>query len=72
MLEQTLVQAREVARTLGIKTGTLGKWRRQGRGPKGWVRLGRTCVAYPVEEVERFLRELEGGDASDPASRKAG
>jgi hypothetical protein len=47
MVDRTYVQAREVARTLGIKTGTLGKWRRQGRGPKGWVRLGRTSVAMP-------------------------
>ena len=67
MLEQTLVQAREVARTLGIKTGTLAKWRREGKGPKGWVRLGRTSVAYPLAEVERFIRELEGaGPDSGP------
>jgi len=72
MLERTYIQARQVARTLGIKTGTFGKWRRQGRGPKGWVRLGRTSVAYPVDEVERFLRELEGRATSEPASRKAG
>ncbi len=34
MLEQRFVQAREVARTLGIKTGTLAKWRQKGKGPK--------------------------------------
>jgi len=66
MLEQRLVQAREVARALGIKTGTLSKWRQKGKGPKKWVRLGRTSVAYPVEEVERFLRELEGSPPSEP------
>ena len=64
MLEQKLVQAREVARTLGIKTGTLAKWRQKGKGPQGWVRLGRTSVAYPLAEVERFLSELQSA-ASD-------
>ena len=62
MLER-YVQARDVARTLGIKTATLNKWRQKGKGPKGWVRLGRTSVAYPVAEVERFLAELEAGGA---------
>jgi transposase-like protein len=51
MLERTYIQARQVARTRGIKTGTLCKWRRQGRGPKGWVRLSRTSLAYPAQEV---------------------
>lgn len=63
MLEHSYVQAREVARILGIKTGTLAKWRQKGKGPKGWVRLGRTSVAYPAAEVERFLGELESGRA---------
>ena len=67
MLKQKLVQAREVAQALGIKTGTLAKWRRRGKGPKGWVRLGRTSVAYPLAEVEQFLAGLES-----PAQRKAG
>jgi predicted DNA-binding transcriptional regulator AlpA len=70
MLEQRLVQAREVARTLGIKTGTLAKWRQKGKGPKGWVRLGRTSVAYPLAEVERFLVELGSAAAED--RRRAG
>jgi len=72
MLERSYIQARQVARTLGIKTGTLAKWRRQGRGPKGWVRLGRTSVAYPSDEVERYLRALEGTAASSPSWKKAG
>jgi predicted DNA-binding transcriptional regulator AlpA len=55
-----LVQAREVAKLLGIKTGTLAKWRHKGKGPKNWVRLGRTSVAYPLSEVERFIAGLEG------------
>jgi len=63
MLER-FIQARDVALTLGIKTATLNKWRRQGKGPKGWVHLGRTSVAYPIAEVERYLAELEAGKAS--------
>jgi len=63
MLDQRFVQAREVARTLGIKTGTLAKWRQKGKGPKGWVRLGRTSVAYPLAEVERFLADLGSSEA---------
>ena len=64
---RTYIQARQVARTLGIKTGTLAKWRRQGRGPKGWLRIGRTSVVYPQDEVEKFLQEL--GAASAPLEK---
>jgi transposase-like protein len=64
---RTYVQARQVARSLGIKTGTLAKWRRQGRGPKGWLRISRTSVVYPQDEVEKFLREL--GAPSEPLEK---
>jgi transposase-like protein len=66
-MERTYIQARHVARTLGIKTGTLAKWRSQGRGPKGWLRLGRTSVVYPRDEVEKFLRGL--GAVSEPLEK---
>jgi len=72
MLGRSYIQARQVARTLGIKTATLAKWRRQGRGPKGWIHLGRTSVAYPAEEVEKYLDELGKGAAADPAQEEAG
>lgn len=58
-----LIQAAEVARTLGIKTATLSKWRRQGRGPRGWLRLSSTLVVYPQAELDQFLQSCE----SDPA-----
>jgi len=48
--------ARELARRLGIKIGTLAKWRRTGRGPDGWIYASKTLVIYPIEEIERFLR----------------
>ena len=41
------IKASEVARRIGVKTGTLGKWRRQGKGPKGWYALSATVVVYP-------------------------
>lgn len=51
------IKASEVARRIGVKTGTLGKWRRQGKGPKGWYALSATVVVYPETEVQQFLRE---------------
>lgn len=49
-----------VARLLGIQTATLAKWRRKGRGPKGWFHVSTTLVVYPREEVERFLTSCKG------------
>lgn len=51
------LSAQTVAQLLGIKTATLAKWRRQGRGPTGWFHVSATLVLYPVEEVERFLAD---------------
>jgi len=51
------LSAQAVAHLLGIKTATLAKWRREGRGPGGWFHVSLTLVVYPVEEVERFLAE---------------
>ncbi len=53
------IKASEVARRIGVKTATLGKWRRQGKGPKGWYALSATVVVYPELEVQRFLREQQ-------------
>ncbi|HQR44825.1 MAG TPA: transposase [Thermoanaerobaculia bacterium] len=53
------IKASEVARRIGVKTGTLGKWRRQGKGPKGWYALSATVVVYPETEVQKFLREQQ-------------
>ena len=47
--------AREVARMIGIKTATLAKWRRLGKGPGGWIEASPTLITYPAEEVARFL-----------------
>ena len=53
------IKASEVARRIAVKTGTLGKWRRQGKGPKGWYALSATVVVYPETEVQKFLREQQ-------------
>jgi predicted site-specific integrase-resolvase len=53
----TFLAAQTVAQRLGVKTQTLGKWRRTGRGPKGWIYVSTTLVCYPTEEVDRFIEE---------------
>jgi hypothetical protein len=58
-LEERL-PARVVATILGVKVGTLAKWRRTGRGPQGWIYVSQTLVTYPVREVQRFLEEMKG------------
>lgn len=58
------VSSRTAAKMLGVATSTLARWRCEGTGPLGWVRISRTLVAYPTSEVESFLEErnarLEG------------
>jgi hypothetical protein len=59
------VPARVAALRLGVKVGTLAKWRYLKKGPKGWVRISATCVVYPTIEISRFLEEkagLNGGE----------
>lgn len=48
-----------VAARLGVKTSTLARWRRSSppRGPQGWIRYSQSAVAYPVDEVERWLAQ---------------
>jgi len=53
------LSAQLVAQLIGIKTATLAKWRRQGRGPAGWFHVSLTLVVYPAEEVERYLCERQ-------------
>jgi predicted DNA-binding transcriptional regulator AlpA len=57
MTTDVYLSAREVARHLGVKTATLAKWRYLGKGPKGWIRLSGTYVAYPVAELEVWKAE---------------
>jgi hypothetical protein len=63
------IKASEVARRIGVKTGTLGKWRRQGKGPKGWYALSATVVVYPETEVQSFLREQRAASTGKTGRR---
>ena len=51
------ISAARAAQLIGIKTRTLAKWRWQGRGPRGWVRISATHVTYAKADVERFIAE---------------
>lgn len=51
------IAAPALAKRWGLKTATLGKWRRLGKGPRGWYPLSPTFIIYPLEEVERFEAE---------------
>jgi hypothetical protein len=51
-----------VAARLGLKTGTLRKWRSEGRGPTGWSRVSATCVMYPVSSVLKFEASWRKGE----------
>jgi hypothetical protein len=57
-MTSNLLPSAEVARRLSIKTQTLAAWRCKGKGPKGWIHISATRVAYPEEEVEVFIRTL--------------
>jgi len=54
------IPARDVARMIGVKTATLAKWRRFGKGPGGWRRMSPTLVTYPAVEVEQFIATRRG------------
>jgi transposase-like protein len=58
------IPARLVARMIGIKTATLAKWRRFGRGPRGWIEASPTLITYPAEEVARFIAARRSAEAS--------
>lgn len=66
------IKASEVARRIGVKTGTLGKWRRQGKGPGGWYALSATVIVYPEDSVQRFLRERQNQPADGRGRRGPG
>lgn len=50
------VHASAVAKLLGVKTATLGRWRREGKGPPGWAKTTHTTVYYRRLGVTAFLR----------------
>jgi transposase-like protein len=45
---ETNLSVKETARAIGVTTGTLRKWRCQGKGPKGYFKLSKMRGVYPV------------------------
>ena len=63
----TRISSRRAAEMIGWKTATLANHRSRGDGPKGWIRLGRTSVVYPLDEVERWISERAAANAKAEA-----
>ena len=51
------IRRTELAKSLGLKPGTLARMDREGRGPAGGFFVSQTCKVYPADEVEKWLRE---------------
>ncbi len=58
------IAARDVARMIGVRTATLAKWRRLGKGPRGWREISPTLVKYPAAE-QRFIAERKSIDSAN-------
>lgn len=56
-MPDTFFPARDVAAMIGVKIGTLAKWRYLGKGPKGWLRVSDTLVVYPLAGIESWKAE---------------
>lgn len=65
------IAAPALAKRWGLKTGTLSKWRRLKKGPRGWYALSPTHVVYPLEEVERFEAERRNASGVPPVPAAA-
>lgn len=48
------VPSQRVAKELGIATSTLAKYRAEGKGPRGWIRLNPTQVVISRRSLESF------------------
>ena len=74
-MSEQLIAATALAKRWGMKTGTLSKWRRLKKGPRGWYALSPTYIVYPLEEVERFEAERRKAGGAEgmatPAPAKA-
>lgn len=42
----------------GVSTETLRKWRREGKGPLGAVKVSKTNTSYRLSKVREFLESL--------------
>lgn len=64
-----LINEIKAAELLGLKVGTLRRWRWSGDGP-GFIKLG-TAVRYDPMELERFIREGQRTSTSDTGTQVA-
>ena len=62
MADKLLLRLDEAARALGVSRATL--YRLIAAGRLRAVRVGR-ATRIPARELERFVRELEGGDGHE-------
>ena len=58
------ISSTDAARLIGVRTQTLAKWRWQGKGPSGWVRISPTHVTYPLRAIEKFIAECGAAKVS--------
>lgn len=56
--------------TLGIKTPTLRKWRREGIGPP-WIRLGGRLIGYLESDLKKWLVQNRYTSNADELSAKS-
>jgi|GEM_PF-970297 len=70
-MSEERIPARIVARMIGVKTATLAKWRRFGKGPRGWIEASPTLITYPVEEVARFLAKRRSARSPEVVDESA-
>jgi excisionase family DNA binding protein len=62
---ETLIDAGEVARMLGISRRTLEDMRHENRGP-AYLKISRKCVRYSRADLEKFLSRMRVDPEEDP------
>lgn len=56
-MAETFISAHEAARRTGLSVAALAKRRYLKKAPHGWIYISSNTVAYPENEVERFVSE---------------
>ena len=63
-----LLNSREAAYRLGLKTNTLEGWRLKGFGPK-FIKVGRN-VRYRISDLDEWLESRERNSTSEDSTPK--
>lgn len=58
-----LFKEKEAATVLGIKPGTLRKWRWEGKGPK-FFKIG-SSVRYSIEDLQNYIAKARRQNTSE-------